>query len=207
MQLLNTSNIHFFRPPELKAQVSFSGGLFPVCKLFTVSFSQEPIAHFLPNLAQSILIGWREFNRTFLSVSLSVFILWFSHFDVNLFRYRHFRFIIVSVNKENQYKMDSTYMQVVNLRFIQKRGVPAWSKNLNDLLAITGAFGQDFCYTPLLYFVGGWVTKVLSTSTCDTYRLHQANHIIDVEVFWVPDTTYRLINILYVYLIVFFPAM
>ena len=99
MQLLNTSNIHFFRPPELKAQVSFSGGLFPVCKLFTVSFSQEPIAHFLPNLAQSILIGWREFNRTFLSVSLSVFILWFSHFDVNLFRYRHFRFIIVGINK------------------------------------------------------------------------------------------------------------
>ena len=36
-------------------------------------------------------------------------------------------------------------MQVVNLRFIQERGVPAWSKNLNDLPAVTGAFGQDFC--------------------------------------------------------------
>ena len=33
--------------------------------------------------------------------SLSMFILWISHFDVNLFRHRHFRLIIVSVNKTN----------------------------------------------------------------------------------------------------------
>ena len=57
--------------------------------------------------------------------SLSVFILWFSSFDLNLFRHRHFRFIIVSVHKTNLlYKMDFTYMQVVDLgRFLQKRGV------------------------------------------------------------------------------------
>ena len=38
-------------------------------------------------------------NMTFSSSPLSVCLLWFSHFDVNLFRHRHFWFIIVSVNK------------------------------------------------------------------------------------------------------------
>ena len=41
------------------------------------------------------------YNRTFSSSSMSVFILWFSHFDVDLFRHRHFRLIIVSENKSN----------------------------------------------------------------------------------------------------------
>ena len=63
-------------------------------------------------------------NWTFSSSSLSVFILWFSHFEVNLFRHSHFRLIIVSVNKTNfLYKMDFTYMQVVDLRFLKERGV------------------------------------------------------------------------------------
>ena len=49
----------------------------------------------------------------------------YSRFVVNLFRHRHFLFIIVSVNKTNLlYKMDFTYMQEVDLRrFLQKRGV------------------------------------------------------------------------------------
>ena len=56
--------------------------------------------------------------------SLSVFILWFSSFDLNLFRHRHFRFIIVSVNKNFLYKMDLTSMQAVDLRrFLQEKCV------------------------------------------------------------------------------------
>ena len=49
----------------------------------------------------------------------------YSHFDVNLFRHRHFWFIILSIIKTNfLYKMDFTYMQVVDLRrFLQERGV------------------------------------------------------------------------------------
>ena len=55
---------------------------------------------------------------------MSVLILWFSHFDVNLLRYRHFRFIIVSVNKNFLYKMDLTSMQAVDLRrFLQEKCV------------------------------------------------------------------------------------
>ena len=70
------------------------------------------------------------FSRTFSSFSMSVFIRWFSLFDVNLFRHRLYRCIIVSVNKTKiskykyKYKMDSAYMQVVDLRkFLQERGV------------------------------------------------------------------------------------
>ena len=64
------------------------------------------------------------YNRTFSSSSLPVFILWFiiSRFDVNLFRHRHFRFIIVSVHKTNLlYKMDFTYTQVVDLRRVLQK--------------------------------------------------------------------------------------
>ena len=56
-------------------------------------------------------------NRTFSNSSMSVFILQFSHFDVNLFRHCHFRFITVSVNKTNfLYKMDFTSIQVAKFR-------------------------------------------------------------------------------------------
>ena len=65
--------------------------------------------------------------ETFSNSSMSVFILWFSHFDVDLFRHRHFRFIIVGVNKTNfLYKMELKSMQVADLRrFLQERGVLA----------------------------------------------------------------------------------
>ena len=54
-----------------------------------------------------------------------MFILLFSHFDVNLFRHTHFRFIIVGENKTNfLHKMDFTFTQVVDLRrFLEERGV------------------------------------------------------------------------------------
>ena len=45
-------------------------------------------------------------NRTLPRCSMSVFILCFSHFDVNLFRHRHFRLIIVRVTKTNLSTME-----------------------------------------------------------------------------------------------------
>ena len=55
---------------------------------------------------------------------MSVFFLCFSYFDVNLFRHRHFRFIIVSVNKTNfLYQKDFISMEETDLRrFLQERG-------------------------------------------------------------------------------------
>ena len=65
--------------------------------------------------------------ETFSYSSMSVFILWFSHFDVNLFKHRHFEFIIVSVNKTNFLnKMELKSMQAADLRrFLQEMGVLA----------------------------------------------------------------------------------
>ena len=48
-------------------------------------------------LSLNIFILQGYFNWPFSSSSISVFILGFSHFDINLFRHLHFRFIIVSV--------------------------------------------------------------------------------------------------------------
>ena len=65
-------SLPLFSSPEPKAQVSYSDQNLSVvrrrcrpnrccCKLFTFSSSPEPLGHFLPNSAQSIL-GWRGFK-------------------------------------------------------------------------------------------------------------------------------------------------
>ena len=98
------------------------------------------------------------YNRTFSSSSLSVFILWFSRFDVNLFRHRHFRFIIVNVHKTNLlYKMDFIYMQLVDLRrFLQKRGVSCsfyWKYHLERLFKLAHEMYFEVIIVKLLILI------------------------------------------------------
>ena len=71
-------------------------------------------------------------NRKFSSSSLSVFIMWFCHFDVNLFRHRHSGLFSVNRTHFLYQQMDFTYMQVVDLRrFLQEGSVLLFSLGIS----------------------------------------------------------------------------
>ena len=77
------------------------------------------------------------------------------------------------------------------LKLLEVKTIKNWSKNLKDVPAI-----ENHDVMIYLYNSCHWDERRLRNYNSDNvYRLHQANHIIGVEVGRVPDTTYRFINI------------
>ena len=70
----------------------------------------------------------------------------------------------------------------------------AWFINLNDVPTMTSLY-----YICTKCVIG--MNHVLEITKSDNrYRLHQANHIIDVEVCQDPDTTYSFITLIFNYI-------
>ena len=77
------------------------------------------------------------------------------------------------------------------LELLEVKTIRNYSKDLKDMPAIENDDVMIY-----LYNFCNWNERRLRNYNSDNgYRLHQANHIIDVEVGRVPNTTYRFINI------------